>query len=213
MCLRTTTKLSLGQISKAQLPDLAENQWLELDNALIYWSPDFIKAEEAKLLYAALHQQVAWQSDNITLFGKTMPIPRLQAWYGEKSYSYSNLTMQPKPWFPLLFDLKTRCETVANCQFNSVLANLYRNGTDSNGWHADNEAELGKHPTIASLSFGETRKFHIKHRQTKEKYSFDLTPGSLLIMAEEMQQHWLHTVPKTKRPKDARINLTFRTII
>lgn len=189
------------------------NQWHEIHQGAIYWSPNFIEEPNANALYHELLESVDWQSDDITLFGKTMPIPRLQAWYGEKAYQYSNLVMKPKPWLPTLFSLKEQCEQIADTKFNSVLTNLYRDGNDSNGWHSDNEPELGLNPVIASLSFGEARTFHLKHRVTKEKLTFELTSGSLLIMAGELQQHWLHTVPKTKRPKSPRINLTYRTII
>ncbi|WP_394246495.1 alpha-ketoglutarate-dependent dioxygenase AlkB family protein [Vibrio profundi] len=189
------------------------NQWHEINQGFIYWSPNFIEEPNADALYHELLESVDWQSDDITLFGKTMPIPRLQAWYGEKAYQYSNLVMKPKPWLPTLFSLKEQCEQIADTKFNSVLTNLYRDGNDSNGWHSDNEPELGLNPVIASLSFGEARTFHLKHRVTKGKLTFELTSGSLLIMAGELQQHWLHTVPKTKRPKSPRINLTYRTII
>ncbi|WP_371862435.1 alpha-ketoglutarate-dependent dioxygenase AlkB family protein [Vibrio atypicus] len=189
------------------------NQWYTLNNGLLYWAPNFIDIKEASRTFDLLHQQVAWRNDMITLFGKTMPIPRLQCWYGDDAYRYSNLTMEPEPWFPALLDLKQRCDNVAKTPFNAVLANLYRDGNDSNGWHSDNEPELGPEPVIASLSFGETRLFHLKHKETKQKLSFELTPGSLLIMAGDMQQHWLHTVPKTKKTKSERINLTFRSLL
>lgn len=188
-------------------------KWHELPGGWIYWDPQFVSTEEASYLFGNLLQQIQWQNDDITLFGKTMPIPRLQAWYGDKRYRYSNLTMEPKPLLATLLDLKARCEQVAKTDFNSVLANLYRNGQDSNGWHSDNEPELGANPVIASLSFGETRKFHIKHRETKQRHTFDLTDGSLFIMAGNMQQCWLHSVPKTKQPKSERINLTYRYIL
>ncbi|MGF1694424.1 alpha-ketoglutarate-dependent dioxygenase AlkB [Vibrio lamellibrachiae] len=192
--------------------------WHSVPNGLLYWDPNFIDNDQAEALFGALRDQVRWRSDEITLFGKTMPIPRLQAWYGDASYRYSNLTMEPDPWLPILLDLKSQCENVtngeqvANARFNSVLANLYRDGSDSNGWHSDNEPELGSQPVIASISLGETRTFHLKHKQTKQKYTFDLNSGSLLIMAGEMQKYWLHTVPKTKKPKTERINLTYRLI-
>lgn len=191
---------------------LESNVWHELQNASLYWAPNFISQEEASELFYQLETQIKWRNDNITLFGKIMPIPRLQAWYGERDYSYSNILMEANEWSPLLLDLKHRCEQVSGSRFNSVLANLYRNGSDSNGWHSDNEPELGTNPVIASLSFGETRRFLVKHRQTKQKLTFELSPGSLLIMAGEMQTHWQHTVPKTKIEKSARLNLTFRYI-
>ncbi|MCK6261746.1 alpha-ketoglutarate-dependent dioxygenase AlkB [Vibrio sp. ZSDE26] len=187
-------------------------QWHQIPNGSIYWDPNFVPAEEADHLFLRLKQQVAWRDDSITLFGKTMPIPRRQAWYGDASYRYSNLTLTPEPWLPDLFELKTRCEQVAHSPFNSVLANLYRDGNDSNGWHSDNEPELGRQPIIASISLGESRLFHLKHKQTKQKYTFELNAGSLLIMAGETQSYWLHTVPKTKKPKSERVNLTYRFI-
>ncbi|MCG7497845.1 alpha-ketoglutarate-dependent dioxygenase AlkB [Vibrio sp. Of7-15] len=192
--------------------DLEVKKWHSLQGGKLYWDPQFIALEESYGLFESLREQIQWQRDNITLFGKTMPIPRLQSWYGDKRYRYSNLTMEPRPWLALLSDLKVRCEQVAMTNFNSVLANLYRDGNDSNGWHSDNEPELGEQPIIASLSFGETRKFHIKHKETKQKITFDLVSGSLLIMAGDMQRDWQHCVPKTKMPKSERINLTYRYI-
>lgn len=189
---------------------ITPQSWLSLDNGELYWHPNFISSSEADRIFLHLKEQIKWRADNITLFGKTMPIPRLQSWYGDAPYTYSNLTMQPEPWLPCLLDLKQRCETQANSPFNSVLANLYRHGQDSNGWHSDNEPELGINPVIASLSFAETRRFHLKHKSTKQRITLDLTPGSLLIMAGEMQHHWLHTIPKTKSDKTERLNLTFR---
>ncbi|WP_052131331.1 alpha-ketoglutarate-dependent dioxygenase AlkB family protein [Vibrio caribbeanicus] len=194
-------------------PLLTPNTWHTVENGKLFWSPNFIPFDEASRLFEQLNQQIRWREDEITLFGKRMPIPRLQCWYGDSPYRYSNLTMHPEPWLPTLLELKRRCESAADAPFNSVLANLYRNGQDSNGWHSDNERELGINPTIASLSFGETRRFHLKHKQSKQKITFDLTSGSLLIMAGEMQHHWLHTLAKTKQQRTARINLTFRNLV
>ncbi|MGR5456809.1 alpha-ketoglutarate-dependent dioxygenase AlkB family protein, partial [Vibrio alfacsensis] len=89
----------------------------------------------------------------------------------------------PLPWTPHLEDLRRRCELASEAPFNSVLANLYRTRQDSNGWHSDNEPELGNSPVIASLSFGGTRRFALKHRETKQKITLDLPSGSLLVMA------------------------------
>ncbi|WP_047043198.1 alpha-ketoglutarate-dependent dioxygenase AlkB family protein [Vibrio mexicanus] len=189
-----------------------ENQWTSLPNGELFWAPNFMPRYEAEQHFDSLRQQIKWRHDQITLFGKTLPIPRLQAWYGDAPYCYSNLTMQPEPWFDELLNLKIQCEQVANAPLNSVLANLYRDGSDSNGWHSDDEPELGTQPIIASMSFGETRTFHLKHKQSGQKISLELTPGSLLVMAGDMQKHWQHTVPKTKKPKGERINLTFRYV-
>jgi alkylated DNA repair dioxygenase AlkB len=113
-----------------------------------------------------------------------------------------------------LLELLQQIQTVCDYDFNCVLLNLYRDGADSNGWHADNEKELGKHPQIASYSFGAARFFHFKHRSIKEqRYKVELHHGSLLLMEGAMQEHWLHQIPKTKKPLEPRINLTFRRII
>lgn len=189
---------------------IEQGRWVSIPDGLLYWDPNFISKKESDQLFTTLHQDIKWRCDQITLFGQRHFIPRLQCWYGDGPYCYSNLTMQPETWLNPLIELKSRCEQITNSPLNCVLANLYRDGNDSNGWHADNEPELGEQPIIASLSFGETRRFHLKHRQTKQKISFDLTSGSLLVMAGETQKYWLHTVPKTKKPKQARINLTYR---
>lgn len=125
----------------------------------------------------------------------------------------SGLTMQPEPWTPALLSIKVACEQVARVSFNSVLANLYRDGRDYMGWHQDNEPELGEQPLIASVSLGQERRFVLRHLASKQKIEFLLQPGSLLIMAGETQRYWQHSVPKSQRPMQARINLTFRRII
>ena len=115
---------------------------------------------------------------------------------------------------PELLELLYQIQRICNHDFNCVLLNLYRDGADSNGWHADNEKELGKQPQIASFSLGASRFFHFKHRRIKEeKYKMELHHGSLLLMEGAMQEHWLHQIPKTKKLMQPRINLTFRKII
>ena len=121
--------------------------------------------------------------------------------------------MHPTLFTPTLFEIKSKIEKQINLNFTSCLLNLYRDGNDSNGWHADNEKELGLNPTIASLSFGAERIFQMKHRNSKkEKVKINLTNGSLLVMKGRTQHHWLHQIPKTKKEVGERINLTFRII-
>lgn len=192
---------------------LLENQWNELSGGHLLWLPNYFTSEQANAYHHQLLEQLAWRQDNIMMFGKQIAIPRLQAWYGDASYTYSNLKLEPLPWNPLLNSLKAHCEKVADSQFNSVLANLYRDGQDSNGWHSDDEKELGINPVIASVSFGAERRFLLRHKMTGEKVEFNLTSGSLLIMAGETQHHWQHTIPKTKRFVEPRINLTFRKVL
>ncbi|EKO3955374.1 alpha-ketoglutarate-dependent dioxygenase AlkB [Vibrio fluvialis] len=189
-----------------------EPQWLPITDGKLLWVEHFLTPTQADHAFSVLTQELDWQQEAITLFGKSVLQPRLQAWYGDKAYTYSGLTMQPKTWTPMLADLKQRCELLAGQAFNSVLANLYRDGQDSMGWHQDNEPELGQQPVIASLSLGETRRFVLRHLHSKEKLELPLSHGSLLIMAGNTQHLWQHCVPKTVRALEPRINLTFRLI-
>jgi alkylated DNA repair dioxygenase AlkB len=193
----------------------SEKLELQLPNAELIYYPEYFGIEEADQYFNELLQQTNWQQDDIKVFGKTYQQPRLTSLYGDsgKPYSYSNITMYPEIFTPLLKKIKSKIEQESGHRFNTVLLNLYRDGQDSNGWHADNEKELGKNPVIASVSFGETRPFHFKHRTIKtERHKLDLTHGSLLIMKSEMQHYWLHQIAKTKKPIAPRINLTFRYI-
>ena len=188
---------------------------LNLPDAEIIYYPEFFDKEQADKIYSELLQEIAWQQDNITVFGKTHPQPRLTALYGNegKPYSYSNITMQPHPWNTLLQKIKYHIETTTECQFTTVLLNQYRDGKDSNGWHADNEKELGTNPIIASLSFGAERVFQLKHNTiANAKKSIVLEHGSLLLMKGSTQHFWKHQIPKTAKPIGNRINLTFRSI-
>jgi alkylated DNA repair dioxygenase AlkB len=189
---------------------------LPIENADIKYYPNFFEKNTGNLLYEKLYKQVKWQQDYITLYGKTYPIPRLTAWYGDegKIYTYSNITMYPHPWNETLLSIKNKLKIFTQVNFNSVLINLYRNGQDSMGWHSDDEIELGQNPVIASVNFGETRRFLLKPRDKNNpgKYEVNLSHGSLLLMAGETQKHWLHQIPKTSKKINPRINLTFRFI-
>jgi alkylated DNA repair dioxygenase AlkB len=161
--------------------------------------------------------EVEWRSEAVVMWGRTMPQPRLTAWYGDpgRSYAYSGIELQPRPWTPLLLDIKARVEAATGAGFNSVLINYYRNQRDSIGFHSDNEPELGDRPVIASLSLGEERIFVLRHRRSKktEPVRLRLASGSLLLMAGETQRNWRHGIPKQSRACGARVKLTFRTII
>lgn len=158
---------------------------------------------------------IVWKQDSIRLYGKKIPLPRLTSWYGDpgKAYKYSGILSEPNPWNKGLLYIKEQIEKVANTKFNSVLLNWYRDGEDYLNWHTDDEPELGKNPTIASVNFGETRDFQV--RNTKDhnmKFTLPLQHGTLLIMSGEMQHYWEHAVPKRKRVSNSRFNLTFRVI-
>ena len=188
---------------------------LPLPDAVFEFYPNFFNQEEADILFDKLMNETPWQQDDITIFGKKITQPRLTCLFGNegKPYSYSGLTMQPHPWNATIMFLKEKVDKISEQNFTTVLANLYRNEKDSNGWHADNEKELGKNPIIASVSFGEERKFQLKHiSDNTVKLSLNLNHGSLLVMKEGSQINYKHQIPKATQPKNARINLTFRTI-
>ncbi|WP_179345985.1 alpha-ketoglutarate-dependent dioxygenase AlkB family protein [Winogradskyella ursingii] len=193
-----------------------DKQSIELPNAELIYVPDFFSEAEANNYFETLKSKTSWQQDDIKVFGKTYKQPRLTALFGEgdQAYSYSNIVMHPEPFTKELKVIKNKVERISNSEFNTVLLNLYRDGNDSNGWHADNEKELGKNPVIASVSFGEKRPFHFKHKTLKEqRHKLNLNHGSLLIMKGEMQHYWVHQIAKTKQNIEPRINLTFRKLI
>jgi alkylated DNA repair dioxygenase AlkB len=186
----------------------------------------WLPREQADQALGALTRQVQPRSAQIQIFGKQQTIPRLQAWHGEPgaAYRYSGVWMQPEPWTPVLRELRDRLATLpGEPRFNSVLVNLYRDGSDCVGWHGDDERELGHEPQIASLSFGATRRFHIKPKARPGSASaqrlaelgplqIDLEHGDLLVMEGQTQRHFVHAAPRTRRAVDARWNLTYRRV-
>jgi alkylated DNA repair dioxygenase AlkB len=200
---------------KSLFESTSESIFLDLPDAEIIYYPQFYDKEQADIIFAELAKDIPWQQDEISVYGKIHPQPRLTALFGNegKPYSYSNITMQPHPWNSLLQKLKTEIENVSETVFTTVLLNQYRDGKDSNGWHADNEKELGTNPVIASLSFGAERTFQLKHNFDKDlKKNIILQHGSLLLMKGTTQHFWKHQIPKTAKPISPRINLTFRVI-
>lgn len=188
-----------------------------LPDAEITLHHQFFNPAESSRFFDDLLLQTGWGQGEIKLYGRLHREPRLTAWHGDagKSYSYSGLVLHPQPWTPLLLEVKDRVDRTAQTSFNSVLLNLYRDGRDSNGWHQDNEPELGRNPVIASVSFGATRRFQMRHKFRKDlpKVEIDLDDGSLLLMAGPTQHFWQHQIPKTAKLVGPRINLTFRVIV
>lgn len=188
----------------------------DLADADIAYYPDFFDIQRSNEIFKKLQTEVPWQQDKITVYGKTHAQPRLTALYGNegKPYGYSNIVMHPHPWSPLMMFIKNEVEVVCEKNFTTVLLNKYRTGKDSNGWHADNEKELGRNPTIASISFGAERVFQLKHNSIADlKQNIVLQDGSLLIMQGTTQHFWKHQIPKTNKEIGERINLTFRIIM
>lgn len=166
----------------------------------------------AAATFDEVRDAVEWSQHRLTLFGREVDEPRLSAWYGDHPYTYSGVPRDPLPWNEPLVELRRICERITASTFNTVLANLYRDGNDSMGWHADDEPELGSSPVIASVSLGAPRRFKFRHRDSGETIECRLPPGSLLVMSGACQRRWMHSVPKEKRVSEPRINLTFRFI-
>jgi alkylated DNA repair dioxygenase AlkB len=197
-------------------PARAGFERIPLTDAEIYYLPELPLAQTAEAVMNQLVDKVPWRAENIVVWGKTVPQPRLIAWYGDKgaNYTYSGIHHDPLPWTDTLIDIKTRVEKVADTSFNSVLLNYYRHHRDSMGLHSDDEPELGRRPIIASLSLGEERTFILKHKTRRELKSvrLKLASGSLLLMKGDTQHYWKHGIEKEKRPCGPRINLTFRRV-
>ena len=171
--------------------------------------------EKKDLWFESCLYDLDWETGFITIFGKTHQIPRLQAWYADNKieYTYSGKKLQRHDWNNLLLEIKEKIENITSFKFNSVLANLYRDGNDSMGLHSDDEKELGKKPVIASLSLGEAREIYFKHKNKKLNLIIPQASGQLLVMHGKTQEYWKHEIKKTKKIKKPRINLTFRNII
>jgi alkylated DNA repair dioxygenase AlkB len=189
---------------------------IPLADAEIYYLPKLPLALTAEAVMNQLIDEVPWRAENIVVWGKTVPQPRLIAWYGDKGtdYTYSGIHHHPLPWTGILIDIKNRVEKVAGTNFNSVLLNYYRDHRDSMGLHSDDEPELGRRPIIASVSLGEERTFILKHKTRRDLKGvrLKLASGSLLLMKGDTQHCWKHGIEKEKRPCGPRINLTFRRI-
>jgi alkylated DNA repair dioxygenase AlkB len=193
-------------------PECIELELFEGDARL--W-PSAFRPDEAAQLFTELRQTVDWQQESILMFGRRVPVPRLVAWHGDPGtiYTYSGALHQPLPWTPPLARIRDRVSELSSARFNAVLLNLYRDGRDGMGWHADDEAELGRDPVIASVSLGATRRFCLRHRKRRNlKLDLPLAHGSLLCMAGATQHHWVHALPKTRAAVGERINLTFRFV-
>lgn len=185
---------------------------LSSDPPLLF-DPCFLHEKEAYLLYHRLLEEVPWKQEQIRMFGKWLNMPRLTAWMGDADavYEYSGLVNQPMPWHSEVLELKLKIEAITKACFNSVLLNYYRNGSDSMGWHSDDEASLGEQPLIASISLGSTRKIRFRRKTGGKSWGYELPSGSLLVMLGEVQENWQHALPKNSQ-KGGRINLTFRRV-
>ena len=184
------------------------------DGTLNYYGPVFSVVDSTNY-FDALLNTIEWKNDEIILFGKKIITKRKVAWYGDSGieYTYSNTTKKALSWTKELLEIKLLIEEQIGSTFNSCLLNLYHSGEEGMGWHSDDEKELEKNGTIASVSFGAERKFSFKHKKDQTTFSILLENGSLLVMKDEIQLFWQHKLAPTKMVKSARINLTFRSIV
>lgn len=181
----------------------------------LYLLTGFYALEKADAYFERLYLGLDWRQEALLIYGRRLKVPRLMAWHGDPGahYRYSGVDHKPLPWTPELQAIRADMEDLCGSTFNSVLANLYRDGQDSMGCHADDEKELGANPLIASVSLGETRLLRFRHPDSGQKLDIELAHGDVLIMAGALQHHWRHELPKTRKPKGPRINLTFRHIV
>ena len=196
--------------SKERL-DLGDGAWLE-------WWPRFLAAAETPPL-EDLVSELPLRADRFQIFGRSVPVPRLVAWLGDPGcrYRYSGQTYEPQPWTPHVARLRDTLRSRTGLDWNAALANYYRDGADAQGWHSDDERELGPAPpddvAIASLSLGAERRFRMRRRDRGERHDWVLPHASLLVMRGATQRYWQHCLPRTQRPVGPRLNLSFRVVI
>jgi alkylated DNA repair dioxygenase AlkB len=178
----------------------------------VLYSSSFIDSKECAYLLETLIKSIDWENEVIYLFGKEIIMQRKIAFYADDNinYAYSKSEKKGKKWNEVLISIKEQVEAKTNVKYNACLLNLYFDGNDGMGWHSDDEKEILENSSIASISFGANRKFSFKHKESKQTISLILENGSLLEMKGETQKYWLHALPKTKKTKNIRINLTFR---
>ena len=198
--------------------DLPGSDWerVPLPEAEVAFVKHWLADAEAAALFARLLDAIPWEVHRLRVFGREIDAPRRSCWIGDPGtgYTYSRTRFEPRPWPQALVPIRSRLEHACGARFNSVLANHYRDGRDSMGWHSDDERELGPEPVIASLSLGATRRFVLRHRTHPElRHEIALPSGSLLVMRGATQANWNHALPRTARPVGERINLTFRRIL
>ena len=199
-----------------QLSFFNYKQHVKLPEDILQYIPGFFNVTESLFFTESLKSKIPWKHQPITMYGKRMLIPRLTSWHGDgnKRYGYSGNKFDSLAWTPELSLIKEKIELPAGIRFNSVLLNYYRDGNDSMAWHSDDETELGNQPVIASVSFGQPRRFDVRSKADKtKKISILLEDGSLLLMKGNLQHDWEHRIAKSTVPMTPRINLTFRVII
>lgn len=195
-------------------PETGQSKGLPVD--FLEYFPGLFQQEAGDFFLQKFIVETPWKQTVQKMYDKEVVTPRLTAWYGDlgTDYSHPGRISNPIPWTPELLAIKKMVEPLAGTKFNSVLLNYYRDGNDSVAWHSDKESILGRHPVIASVSFGQVRSFDIRNKTDhREKYSVRLEHGSFLLMKSGLQERWEHRIAKSLKPMKARVNLTFRVVI
>ncbi|MDP1801468.1 MAG: alpha-ketoglutarate-dependent dioxygenase AlkB [Bacteroidota bacterium] len=202
-------------IEPQKIKTIAKIGFNKIEGGEFIYYPNYFEQLDSDNYYSSMCDNIIWNQEKMNMYGKSVFLPRLTAWYGdaEKSYKFSGIKLNPHSWTPELLEIRNKINEIGKVSFNSVLLNRYRTGNDWISWHQDNEKELGINPVIGSVNFGATRKFQIRHLKTKEVIDILLHHGSLLVMAGALQHNWQHQVPKEKNVSEGRINLTFRVIL
>jgi alkylated DNA repair dioxygenase AlkB len=187
---------------------------LPCDGETLYYGP-VLGQQQAQHYFQQLLANIPWRQDEVIMFGKRIVTKRKMAWYGDAGfqYTYSGTTHQALPWTEELRQLKQLAEERTGAAYNSCLLNLYHDGNEGMSWHSDDEKTLVFEAAIASISLGAERKFSLKHKTRPLSASVMLQHGSLLVMQGATQTHWLHSLPKTAKVSQPRINLTFRSML
>lgn len=184
-------------------------QIINRDGHVVYFSKIFDPSQD---YFNQIKTLCCWQAEEVKVYGKWHQLRRQSAWYGIANYRYAEQIKTAQPWLPILLEIKTRVEELSKDSYQGVLLNYYPDGLAGMGWHADNEHDLVPNSAIASVSFGATRRFDLRHRDGK-RLSVNLDDGCVLIMAGELQRYWKHQVPVQHKIKEPRINLTFRVMV
>ena len=203
-----------ASLNNTPLDNVVSSQTIINKDGIAIYTDSLIPAEKSEFFLLQLSKNIQWKNDESVIFGKHYITRRKTAWYGDRpfNYTYSKIKRTALPWTKKLLEIKHIVENNESTKFNSCLLNFYHDGDDGMGWHSDNEKELKKNGVIASISLGAERKFSFRHKKNKEKIDLILGNGSLLVMKNQIQTHWMHQLPKSRKIKEPRINLTFRTI-
>ena len=203
-----------ASLNNTSLDSAMSSQTIINKDGIAMYTDSLIPEKKSELFLLQLSKNIQWKNDESVIFGKHYITRRKTAWYGDRpfNYTYSKIKRTALPWTNELLEIKHIVENNESTKFNSCLLNFYHDGDDGMGWHSDNEKELKKNSVIASVSLGAERKFSFKHKKNKEKIDLMLGNGSLLVMKEQIQNHWMHQLPKSRKVREPRINLTFRTI-